>query len=327
MIKSQQTQSSKSNRYVFGPVPSRRLGISLGVDLIPFKHCSLDCLYCECGRTTCLQSERSSFVNPSLVKEQLKEVLNHQKHLDYITFSGSGEPLLSIDIGEVIDYIKTLSSTPVAILTNGTLLHQKDVLRDITRCDLLLPSLDAADEETFNFINRPSPLLNFDQYINGLLQLKSQFKGPVWLEVFLAKGINDDPRHLGLLHTLIARIAPDKVQLNSLDRPPAYASILPLASDELERIAKSWPDLPVEVIKRTSRASEINHFSHNLQHNLLNTIRRRPLTMPDLVSLTGKEGSEIRRYLDILENEKQIKTIISGDQIYFADIEHQISDR
>ncbi len=313
-----------ANQYVFGPVPSRRLGISLGVDLIPYKHCTLDCLYCECGRTTSLQSERSSFVDPALVKEQLKDVLLRNRDLDYITFSGSGEPLLSVDIGEIIGFIKSLTRIPVAVLTNGTLLYQKDVLRDIADCDLLLPSLDAADLETFHLINRPSPLLDFDSYIDGLIQLKSRFKGPVWLEVFLAKGLNDDTRQLDLLKALITRIAPDRVQLNSLDRPPAYASIQPLNSDELERIARSWPELPVEVIKRTSRSSEIDHFSQNLQHNLLNTIRRRPLTLADLIKLTGKEGAEIRRYLDILENERQIKAIISGNQIYFADFGHTV---
>lgn len=315
----------KNNIYVFGPVPSRRLGISLGVDLTPYKTCTLDCLYCECGRTTQLQSERSSFVDPALVMDQLKERLSKNTRLDHITFSGSGEPLLSLDIGEIIRYIKTLTRTPVAVLTNGTLLHQPDVLRDIADCDLLLPSLDAADEETFSLINRPSPMLDFATYIDGLIRLKDHFHGPVWVEVFLARGLNDDPRHLGLLHALLTRIRADKVQLNSLDRPPAYANIQPLASDALEQIAASWPDLPVEVIKRTVLASEIDHFSHNLRHNLLNTIRRRPLTLPDLERMTGKDGVEIRRYLDILENEKLIKPIITGDQIHFAAIDHTVT--
>lgn len=321
-----QEKANKTNQYVFGPVPSRRLGISLGVDLIPYKHCTLDCLYCECGRTTCLQSERSSFVDPELVKEQLSEILAKNRHLDYITFSGSGEPLLSVDIGEIISFIKSQTDIPVAVLTNGTLLYEKDVQRDIAHCDLLLPSLDAADQETFHLINRPSPLLDFNRYIDGLIQIKTYFSKPVWLEVFLARGINDEPRHLDLLHRLIGRIAPDKVQLNSLDRPPAYSSIQPLASDELERIARSWSDLPVEVIKRTTRASEIDHFSQNLQHNLLNTIRRRPLTLEDLERLTGKEAAEIRRYLDILEGEKEIKAVIRGDQIYFVDYSQKHPD-
>jgi wyosine [tRNA(Phe)-imidazoG37] synthetase (radical SAM superfamily) len=320
------TKTDKSkNIYVFGPVPSRRLGISLGVDLTPFKTCTLDCLYCECGRTTRLQTERSSFIDPILVKEQLTERLAAHPRLDYITFSGSGEPLLSLDVGEIIAHIKTLTQTPVAVLTNGTLLNQRDVLADIADCDLLLPSLDAADLETFSLINRPSPMLDFDAYIEGLIRLKDHFKGPVWMEVFLAKGLNDDTRHLGLLHGLLTRIRADKVQLNSLDRPPAYSNILPLGSDELEGIARSWADLPVEVIKRTVKASEIDHFSHNLRHNLLNTIRRRPLTLPDLMQMTGKEGGELRRYLDILEHEKLIKPIISGDQIHFAAVEHTVT--
>lgn len=321
------TAKKTVNQHVFGPVPSRRLGISLGVDLIPYKHCSLDCLYCECGRTTSLQTERSSFVDPELIKEQLKTAMALGRHLDHITFSGSGEPLLSIDIGEIIQFIKRTTDTPVAVLTNGTLLHQKDVLDDIAECDLLLPSLDAADIETFHLINRPSPMLDFDRYIQGLLELKSRFRKPVWLEVFLAKGINDDLRHLDLLHGLIRRIAPDKVQLNSLDRPPAYSNVLPLASDELEAIARTWPDLPVEVIKRTTRPNEIDHFSDNLLHNLLNTIHRRPLTLEDLVRLTGKESAEIRRYLDILESEKQIKPVIGGEYIYFAAIDHETAPR
>lgn len=309
-------------KHVFGPVASRRLGISLGIDIIPFKTCTLDCLYCECGRTTDLTSKRKSFVDPQVILEEIKEINTREPHIEYITFSGSGEPTLNKDIGKIITGIKTITTIPIAILTNGTLLHRETVRKEIADVDVVCPSLDAATPETFVVLNRPHQGLTVDTIINGLIDFRKTFRGEIWLEVFIAKGINDSVHELDKIYQAIKKIRPDKVQLNSLDRPPACEHIYPLDLDSLEKIMKKWQDLPmpVEIIKRIRRREEIAAFSHNLENNILNTINRRPLTIDDLVTLTGKNRLEIFKYIDVLEKEQKIYPKIVGDKIFYTPI-------
>ncbi|HSQ34365.1 MAG TPA: radical SAM protein [Candidatus Binatia bacterium] len=310
-------KKSGKTRYIFGPVPSRRLGISLGADIIPFKTCSLDCLYCECGPTTQLTVERRSFFPPQQLIDELRSVLPPIPHLDYVTFSGSGEPTLNSDLGWMIAEIKKLGPVPVAVLTNGTLLFEEAVRRDLNLADVILPSLDAATLNAFTAINQPHPGLQLGRIIDGLVALRHDFPGPIWLEVFIVKGSNDREKELAALHAAIQRITPDKVQLNTLDRPPAYAGIQSADFADLEKIRSLWADLPVEIIKRAGHREEIPAFSRNLENSLLNTIRRRPLTLSDLVTLTGKEENELRRYLDILEKENKVNAVIVEQRIFF----------
>jgi wyosine [tRNA(Phe)-imidazoG37] synthetase (radical SAM superfamily) len=276
-------------RHIFGPVPSRRLGISLGVDIIPFKTCSLDCLYCECGPSNRLSLERQSFFPPQLLLAELESVLPDIPHLDYITFSGSGEPTLNVDLGLFIREIKKISAVPVAVLTNGTLLYLDDVRDDLLMADVILPSLDAATPAAFKRINQPHPGLQLEWIIDGLVALRREYPGAIWLEIFIVKGINDKEKE-----------------------------IASLGAADLEKIRAGWPDLPVEIIKRTNRREEILAFSLNLENSLLNTIRRRPLTMTDLMAMTGKDENELRQYLDVLEKEKKIKGQISGKLIFYT---------
>lgn len=306
------------NRHVFGPVPSRRLGISLGIDVVPFKTCSLNCLYCECGPTNHLSIERRSFFPRQKLLDELSSQLPEIPHLDYITFSGSGEPTLNADIGWLITQIKKISPVPIAVLTNGTLLFQGEVRLDLRQADVILPSLDAASPNAFARINQPHPGLQLGRIIDGLMALRHDFPGPIWLEVFIVKGSNDREKELSALHAAIQRIKPDKVQLNTLDRPPAYAGIQSADFSDLEKIRALWSDLPVEIIKRTGRREEILEFSRNLENSLLNTVRRRPLTLADLVALTGKDENELRQYLDVLEKEKKIKPQIIDGNIFFT---------
>jgi wyosine [tRNA(Phe)-imidazoG37] synthetase (radical SAM superfamily) len=307
-------------KHVFGPVASRRLGISLGVDIIPFKTCTLDCLYCECGRTTDLTIERKSFVDPQVILEEIKEIITRDPHIEYITFSGSGEPTLNKDIGKIITGIKAITAIPIAILTNGTLLPRETVRKEIANADVVCPSLDAAAPETFAALNRPHKGLTIDTVINGLIDFRKTFRGEIWLEVFIARGINDSDRELGKIYQAIKKIRPDNVQLNSLDRPPASEHIYPVGTDMLEQIVKKWQDLPmpVEIIKRIRRREEIASFNRNLENNILNTINRRPLTIDDLVTLTGKNRLEIFKYIDVLEKDKKIYPKIVGDKIFYA---------
>jgi wyosine [tRNA(Phe)-imidazoG37] synthetase (radical SAM superfamily) len=304
--------------FVFGPVPSRRLGISLGLDIIPYKTCTLNCLYCECGTTNRLTIERQSFFPPKLLLNELRSVLPDIPHLDYITFSGSGEPTLNADLGRLIKEIKELSKAPVAVLTNGTLLYRDDVRNDVRLADVILPSLDAATATAFASINQPHASLELERIIAGLAALRNEFPGKIWLEIFIVKGINDQKKEIAALRKAILLIKPDKIQLNTLDRPPAYAGVQSADFAALERIRAQWPDLPVEIIKRTGRREEIPAFSRNLENSLLNTVRRRPLTLDDLVALTGKDENELRQYLDVLEKEKKIKAVIQGEKIFYT---------
>lgn len=307
-------------KYVFGPVPSRRLGISLGVDIIPYKTCTLDCLYCECGKTSELTLERKRFVDPGVVLEQIKEAIEGEKYIDYITFSGAGEPTLSIDIGEIIARIKRMTDIPVAVLTNGTLLYLEEVRRDLAQADLVLPSLDAITSSVFHKINRPHKNLDIDRITQGLIDFGKEYKGKIWLEVFIAKGINDNPDELNKIYEIAKKINPDKLQLNSLDRPPAYQEVQAVNFETLEHLVKEWKGLQVEITTRTKRREEIVSFSKNLENNILNTIKRRPLTVEDLETLTGKNRGEVFQYIDILEKEKKIKAQVIEDKIFYAPV-------
>jgi wyosine [tRNA(Phe)-imidazoG37] synthetase (radical SAM superfamily) len=311
------TEKMDKARHVFGPVPSRRLGISLGVDIIPFKTCSLDCLYCECGRTTRLTCERQSFFPPRLLLEELKRTLAAIPHLDFITFSGSGEPTLNSDLGWFIAEIKKISAVPLAVLTNGTLLFRTDVRRELLPADVVLPSLDAALAGSFARINQPCAGLDLEGIIAGLETFRGEYAGKIWLEVFILKGVNDSPADIEALRLALLRVKPDKVQLNTLDRPPAYADVTSADFAHLESIRAQWSGLPVEIIKRAARREEIAAFSSNLENSLMNTIRRRPLTLDDLAALTAKDEGELRRYLDILEKEKKIRPVIQGGKIFY----------
>jgi wyosine [tRNA(Phe)-imidazoG37] synthetase (radical SAM superfamily) len=307
-------------KHVFGPVASRRLGISLGVDIIPYKTCSLDCIYCECGRTTNLTLQRKHYFAPQIVLDEIKEIIASEKHIQYITFSGSGEPTLNKDIGEIIAGIKAMTSIPIAVLTNGTLLYLKEARDEIIDADVVLPSLDAVSPGIFSRINRPHPALDINDIIQGLVDLKREFKGEIWLEIFIARGINDSVEELANLYRAVKKIQPHRVQLNSLDRPPAVEGTQPAGLETLERIQEQWGDLTVDIIKRIRQREEIAAFSFNLENNILNTIKRRPLTIDDLETLTGKNRLEIFKYIDVLEKEKKVFPKIVGDKIFYSPV-------
>ncbi|MBS0009913.1 MAG: radical SAM protein, partial [Bacteroidales bacterium] len=231
-------------KYLFGPVPSRRLGISLGVDLVPAKVCSLDCVYCEVGKTTKLTTHRREYILYSRVTEELEHYFENNPDPDFITFSGSGEPTLNSRLGDVLTFIKEKRpNLPVAVLTNGTLLGDEKVRSELSGADVVLPSLDAATEETFKRINRPDPGIEIEKYINGLVQFRKDYPGKIWLEVFILPGYNDHPEELLAMKKAIQRINPDSVQINTLDRPGTEVSLIPATRAEMQRVKEFW-DMP-----------------------------------------------------------------------------------
>ena len=206
-------------RFVYGPVPSRRLGRSLGVNVIPFKTCNYSCVYCQLGKTTNLINERRSFFPKEEILEELEKVLERVE-ADHVTFAGEGEPTLCGDLGWLIGRIKEITDIPVAVITNGSLLYRRDVREDLASADVVIPSLDAADERTFRRINRPHKDLSVDMVIEGLEEFGEEFEGKFYVEIMLVKGYNDDEDALRNIRSALERIEPDGVYLLTPIRPP-----------------------------------------------------------------------------------------------------------
>ena len=305
-------------KHLFGPVPSRRLGMSLGVDLVPHKVCSLNCVYCECGASTNLTTERKEYVSYNEIITELKDLFENNPNPDYITFSGSGEPTLNIHIGKVIDYIKTnYNNIPVAVLTNGSLFSNIKVRQELLKADLILPSLDAATNTAFKKIDRPANNLNIEDYINGLIDFRKEFLGIIWLEVMILPGFNDDMENLNLLKDAIVKINPDKIQLNTLDRPGVIDGIRAASRLELQDIINLWGLKNIEIIASSIKRKDNKSFRKDTENAIMETISRRPCTLEDLEKILGLHINEINKYLDVLDNEGQIETYRQDRGIFY----------
>lgn len=296
--------------YLFGPVPSRRLGMSLGVDLVPRKVCSLDCVYCEVGKTTKLTLDRREYIPFAALEEELWDYFTHHADPDYVTFSGYGEPTLNSSIGRVIELIKKLKpGLPVAVLTNGTLFADPEVRAELLQADLVLPSLDAGTEEVFRRINRPSADVDFLGYVAGLVAFRKEFSGIIWLEVFILPGYNDNEQELARLKEIIERIAPDKVQLNTLDRPGTESDLRAATRAELQQVVDFLALEQVMIISSAPNRKKIAAYRHDAESAILETIARRPCTLTDLTQILGLHGNEVNKYLDVLEAEGKIEAV------------------
>lgn len=289
-------------RYLFGPVPSRRLGISLGVDLVPFKTCTLNCVYCECGETTDLTVKREEYAPLEDVLDELRAYLQHGPKLDYITFSGSGEPTLYSRIDRVIDFIKSnFPRYSVAVLTNGTLLMQAGVGEQLERADLVMPSLDAVSEEVFQKINRPHPGLSCQEIISGLISFRKMYWGKLHLEIFIVPGLNDTKPELELLKQSIRKIKPDSIQLGTLDRPGTEPWVRAATAERMETIA-SYLGKPgiTEIIGEFRTHQNRPAVMQDQKEAIMMTLKRRPCTAEDLARILQLRLSEITKYLNFL---------------------------
>jgi len=294
-------------KHLFGPVPSRRLGISLGVDLVPHKVCSMNCIYCEVGKTTNLTNQRGDYIPLTELMSELKQYLKDEPELDYITFSGAGEPLLHEGIGEIISFIKNeYTQYKLALITNSTQLVDPQVRNDIKQIDLILPSLDSADQAVFQKINRGSADLNVDKIIAGLKAFKQESNCEMWLEVFFVPSLNDNEADLEKLKTAITEIAPDQVQLNTLDRPGTEPGLEPLTEERMDEIADFLKPLPVEIIAKFKARNKISSFQKDIESAILETIKRRPCTAIDLAEMLGTHINEINKYIGSLLQEDKI---------------------
>ena len=304
--------------YLFGPVPSRRLGISMGVDLVPMKTCTLNCIYCECGKTSQLTLERKEYVSFEAVKKELIHYLAHHARPDYITFSGSGEPTLNSRIGDVIRFLKDrVPDVPVAVLTNSTLISQKEVRSDIKNAEVVIPSLDAATEKIFNKINRPSPHVHADKIIDGLIRFRKEYDGKIWLEVFIIPGMNDTIAELNALKLMIGKIKPDQVHLNTLDRPGSVSTLRAATREELEHVLDVFQMENAAIVADPPEHKALFAYRKDTADAILGTISRRPCTITDLSEILGLPADDVKTYLASLETEGKIKSVEQKRGIFY----------
>ncbi len=288
----------EGTRFVYGPVPSRRLGMSLGVDIVPPKICTLDCVYCQVGRTTEKSTTRRDFLDIQAVLAELRDRLAEGVAVDYVTIGGSGEPTLNSRLGDLIDGIRTITKTPVAVLTNGTLLYRPDVRADCAKADVIIPSLDAGDAAVFEKVNRPAPDISMEKLVEGMKQFRREYAGQIWLEVFLIEGMNTDAEQIAKLKKIIEAIRPDKVQLNSAVRPAAEKGIDALAEDRLVSIARRLGP-HCEVIGAAPPARSDRHVQHT-QADVISMLKRRPCSLQDICTGLGITASEAMQHLTML---------------------------
>ncbi|MBN1124572.1 MAG: radical SAM protein [Sedimentisphaerales bacterium] len=308
----------KSSKHLFGPVPSRRLGLSLGVDIVPLKTCTQNCIYCQLGMHGVQRLERGVFVPIEKVLDELRDRIEAGLNADYITLSGSGEPTLHSELGRLIDGIHELTQIPVAVLTNGTLLFDPAVRADCGRADVVLPSLDAGDRETFQTINRPHPDLDFDRFVEGLCLFRREYAGPIWLEVFLVEGINTSSEQIAKMKGLIEKISPDKVHLNTAVRPTVERDVTQISPEHMARLAEQFgPN--AEVIADFSKHA-VGIENTVAMDTIFEMLQRRPCTMLQIASSLGLEVQETLASLKTLQAQKRIEAEHRQGQVYFKAI-------
>ena len=300
--------------HVFGPVPSRRLGRSLGVDLVPYKTCTYDCIYCQLGTTTCKTTERREWVPLDEVLEDLKAALDSRP--DVITLSGSGEPTLHCGLSDLIGGIKSLTDVPVAVLTNGSLLWDPAVRSGLREADLVVPSLDAGDERQFQRVNRPHEDITFERMVDGLAAFRQEFSGRYWLEVLLLGGITAVPAEVERIAEIARRIGPDCVHLNTAIRPPADAAARPVPKADLERLAAAF-DPGATVIADYPDTPAEGEFAAR-RGDVLNLLSRRPCTVEDIAGGLGLHRNEVVKYVQELVDERLLSASAADGRVYYA---------
>jgi wyosine [tRNA(Phe)-imidazoG37] synthetase (radical SAM superfamily) len=301
---------------VYGPVPSRRLGFSLGVDILPFKTCTLDCVYCQLGSSSRTTVRRKAFFDPLDVLDQVRAAIASGARIDHITLSGSGEPTLNRSIGGIIRGIKKMTDIPVAVLTNATLLTRTDVREALRAADIVVPSLDAATPGMFRRVNRPNRSLSLFRTLNGLVEFRRRYKGEIWLEIMLVKGMNDTPPHIRKLKEAIAAIRPDKVQLNTVVRPPAEKNAGPLNAVEMEKIREAIGK-GCEVVADFPKKGQTPAMK-SLEAGILAMVRRRPVTAEDITASLGNHHDVVRKALASLVSAKKIRRISFKGKPFFG---------
>ena len=301
---------TSSYNYLFGPVPSRRLGRSLGIDVTPFKTCSFDCVFCQCGCTTKLLSERAEFVPFEEVCAEMETWLKEDGAADVITFAGSGEPTLYSRLGELIVFIKARTKIPLIVLSNGTLLYRPEVRSELLPADIVKVSLSAWDNTSFKKINRPAPDISFEQVLAGECEFRREFPGDLWVEVFLVEGVNARTEQVQKIANAVAGIKPDRIHLNTAVRPPAETGVRPVSKERLESFCDLFSPRAEVIASFSTGAGTSTGLSID---KLVDLLRRHPATAEQLAQGFGVEPSAILPLLDDPRVEKETRR----EEVYY----------
>jgi len=300
---------------IYGPVPSRRLGRSLGVDLVPYKVCSYDCIYCQLGKTTEKRIGRRPYVSVDTVLEQFHRRLKDGLYADYVTLGGSGEPTLNADIGEIISALKGRSDIPVAVLTNSSLLWESDVRDALLQADVVLPSLDAYDARTFERINRPHEDIAFETMLEGLIRFCQSYGGRIWLEIFALKGVNADPAGAERFRELVSQISPDKVHVNTAVRPTCEPDVRRPEDEDLVRFCRALGDQAEVIVP--FQGDRRNEERFVTEKDLLNLLARRPCTLRDIALSLNVDEERLLTYIEPLVSNRTIESAVNGTTVYY----------
>lgn len=308
-------QGKPERKHTYGPVPSRRLGLSLGIDLVPHKICSFDCIYCQLGPTTEKTISRRDYTPVLEVLDDVRRALAGKEKIDYLTFAGSGEPTLHRSIGQLIIEVKKMTEIPVAVLTNGSMLVFSEVRNDLAGADVVIPTLCATGQPAFEEIHRPHCRIKIEEVIMGYVEFRRIYQGKIWLEVMLMKDINDRPEQITEMRAVIDKFAPDKIHLNTVVRPPSEDYAQPVSSATLRRVSEILGPR-AEVIAEFNRQN-IEPSQEEHAGAILSMIERRPVTMNDLVSALGLHENEIIKAIEHLIAQKEISVSRHGGMDYY----------
>jgi len=309
--------------YIFGPVPSRRFGRSLGVDLNLFKTCNLDCIFCQLGRTTTKTVCRKEYVPIETVITELEDWLKTGGTTDYITLSGSGEPTLHSEFGEILKFLKK-QSIPSVLLTNGTTLDLPDVRRAAVYADVVKVSLSAWDQKSFSYVNRPHQSLCYERILEGQKQFRTEFKGSLWMEIFLMLGINSMEANVKKIAACAKAIRPDRIHLNTVVRPPAEEFAAPLSTDKLKSFSQFFN--PTAEVISDYNSNRLNKFQAD-EKKILSILQRRPCTFDQLAQAYGMHINEVSKHLSNLLVSKRIRTYYNNTKYYYmVETKNSVSD-
>jgi len=318
-------------KYIFGPVNSRRLGRSLGVDLFTDKICNLNCIYCEVGPTVRLTCDRGAYTPTDEILLELERFFSrpgYKKDIDTVTITASGEPTLHAGLGRILSFLRNQVDTRIALLTNGTTLDDETVRREVSLADVVIPSLDAALPESFRRLDRPARCLDLEKVIEGLVTFSRQFAGQLWLEILFAEGINDDDRDLQALAEVIARMRLDRIQINTVARPPLESFARPLTKARLQEIGHffqtRFADIPVDLLAQGAPTVDVAGDRQRAEPvseritEIIEMLRRRPCTAADINKTFHLGGSEkVEQSLEPLVRSGQLRLRQYGDRKYY----------
>ncbi|WKZ38089.1 MAG: radical SAM protein [Anaerolineales bacterium] len=269
-------------KYVFGPVPSRRLGQSLGIDTIPLKTCNWNCVYCQLGRTKPLVNDRRDYFPPEEILAEVRDVLDSTApgRIDWVTFVGSGEPLLHSSMGRLLHDVKAITELPVAVITNGSLLYCPEIRTELLIADAVLPTLDAGTADTYRKLNRPHPGCTFERSVNGLIEFRSVYRGRLWVEVMLVLGMNDSAHELEKIAGILEKIRPEAVHINLPTRPPAETWVQPPDKEGLMRAISILGNV-AEVVHPAEGSFDLAGYE-NVTEAVISIITRHPMRQDEL---------------------------------------------